>query len=75
VALHGTSSSYLCDALHEDGAVDVACLHAPRAWASVPLIFYVHSTSSLANFTAFCNQIITMITRNPCCSFLSLVVA
>jgi hypothetical protein len=30
-ALHGTLSSYLRDALHEDGVDVMACLHVPRA--------------------------------------------
>jgi hypothetical protein len=49
VGFHGTLSSYLCDALHEDGATVVAYLPPPRAKASAHVFFsslLVHSTTS-----------------------------
>jgi hypothetical protein len=55
VLLHGTPGSYLRHALQEGGAAAVACLLAPRGWASVSDIFFysllVDSTTFFATKT------------------------
>jgi hypothetical protein len=54
VVLHGTPGSYLRNALHADGAVVVAYLLAPRAYAYVFVVFSsslpVHSTTFFVEF-------------------------
>jgi hypothetical protein len=51
VILHGTLGSYLRNVLQEGGgAAVVACLPAPRAWASVPVLF---SSLLVDSYTTF----------------------